>query len=844
MRKTAAQMHQDLSLIKQVAPQAFERAAAARQGIKLQPENQNVMVEQSATSPTSTAGASAVNTKAAPAPLPAAAPVPNGGAPMAAPLPGQAPMAAPVPGGAPMAAPLPGIAPAPAPVPGGAPLAAPLPGIKAAPAPVPGGAPMAAPAPVPGGSAAAPVPMAPMGAPIPGAAAPPPMAPIGAAPAPMAGPPMPPSLGAPPMPPSLGAPPPMIGGPPPIGGGPPPIGGPRKPAFPKKKAIKPGIKMKTLHWKPINDKKIKGTIWEDITKLEDDIVASKSKVAFFAPGASMDNKDNKDKKKKGKGKGKDKDKDKDKKETGDEDKDKDKDKTEEKVEEKTEEQKQFEAEEARKEAEREKTLMELFAAKKKKSRGGGSKKGGGDKKEKKPKKELIEFIDGKRSYNVSIGLARFKMKNADIKKAVLEMNEDVFNVDKLYKLISLSPTPEEVTQCQEYEGPEDELAVCERFFYQFVSMDNVKERLQIWAYKMTFKEEYGDHERKVKLLMNMAKTIKESKGFKMTLATILACGNFINGGTKKGGKHGFELETLQKIGGYKTTDATMSILGYIFKFLRQNYPDSLKWLEEMETLPSVIRVETDNLDSEITKMEKDLAKVKDLLPDNPEEKKDNQDQFNDVMGAFYAEADEKVKALIKNFNDTITNVQDLAKFYGQKVKPTQFKVEEFFGIFDEFRSTFIENRDKIIAAELEIEKAKKKEAAKKKRAQEMEALKQKKKAEKDKKKKEREEKRRRKAERKKKVGFAADVGGDDDNDDKKKKSKKKKKGKTDKMLDEMGDAHKYLAKLRKNRKNKSKANLLGARKKSMFFKDRKQMMLDPAEIERLQNGDIGDIGDD
>ena len=612
----------------------------------------------------------------------------------------------------------------------------------------------------------------------------------------------------------------FLGAPPGIGG-PPALGAPRKPAFPKKKAIKPGIKMKTLHWKPINDKKIRGTIWEDVTKIEDDIIKTKADSAFFAP--------KKDKKE------------------GDKDKDKESDdaKTE-----KTEEQK-------KKEEEREKTLQELFAAKKKKAkRKTASGSGGGAKKEKKEKKELIEFIDGKRSYNVSIGLARFKMKNADIKLAVLEMNEDVFNVDKLYKLISLAPTPEEVTQCQEYEGPEEDLAVCERFFNQFRNMDNVKERLQIWAYKMTFNEEYSDHERKVKLLMNMTQTIRESKGFKMTLATILACGNFINGGTKKGGKHGFELETLQKIGAYKTTDAKMSILGYIFKFLRQNYPNSLEWMDEMSTLPDVIRVETDNLDSEITKMDKDLEKVKGLLPDDKshdDEKKDNdddddddhddqhKDKFNEVMSSFYIDANSKVQQLIKNFNETIQNVQELAKFYGEKVKPSQFKVEEFFGIFNEFRDTFIENKDKIIAQELEVERARKKEEAKRKRAAEMEALKQKKKLEKQKKQKEREEKRRRKAERKKKVGFAADADGDDA--DERRRKKRKKKGKTDKMLDEMGDAHKYLAKLRKNRKHKSKANLLG-RKKSMFFKDRKQMMLDPAEIERLQKENSDNSGND
>jgi len=104
---------------------------------------------------------------------------------------------------------------------------------------------------------------------------------------------------------------------------------------------------------------------------------------------------------------------------------------------------------------------------------------------------------------------------------------------------------------------------------------------------------------------------------------------------------------------------------------------------------------------------------------------------------------------------------------------------------------------------------------------------------------EKEEKRRRRAAKRKKVGFV----GDDDDDG---VDRKEKKGKTDKMLDEMGDASKYLAKLRKNRKDhKSKANLLGrgGRKKSMFFKDAKPLLLGVSSMADSPSGG-GGKGDD
>ena len=126
------------------------------------------------------------------------------------------------------------------------------------------------------------------------------------------------------------------------------------------------------------------------------------------------------------------------------------------------------------------------------------------------------------------------------------------------------------------------------------------------------------------------------KGFQRTLASMLAAGNFINGGTRKGGKHGFELETLSAIGGYKTTDNSMSILGFIFKFLKEHYPAALCWVEEMSALPKVVRIETDNLDAMMSALERKLQQMDSLLAVHDE--KEEEDRFHEVMAPFHEEA--------------------------------------------------------------------------------------------------------------------------------------------------------------------------------------------------------------
>merc|ERR1712056_61016 len=101
------------------------------------------------------------------------------------------------------------------------------------------------------------------------------------------------------------------------------------------------------------------------------------------------------------------------------------------------------------------------------------------------------------------------------------------------------------------------------------------------------------------------------------------------------------------------------------------------------------------------------------------------------MGPFYHEAKDKLKQLQADFTSTNESIVDLAKFYGLKVKMSQFKVEEFFGIFNEFRLEFIESRDKILKVEAEKEKERRKVEAKRKRAEEMEALKERKRMKKE-----------------------------------------------------------------------------------------------------------------
>ena len=57
------------------------------------------------------------------------------------------------------------------------------------------------------------------------------------------------------------------------------------------------------------------------------------------------------------------------------------------------------------------------------------------------------------------------------------------------------------------------------------------------------------------------------------LQLTLEIGNYLNGGTDRGGAYGFKLSSLQKLGKTKSVDGKMTLLNYVMMKL----PDANAW---------------------------------------------------------------------------------------------------------------------------------------------------------------------------------------------------------------------------------------------------------------------------
>ena len=62
---------------------------------------------------------------------------------------------------------------------------------------------------------------------------------------------------------------------------------------------------------------------------------------------------------------------------------------------------------------------------------------------------------------------------------------------------------------------------------------------------------------------------------KPILSVVLTVGNYLNGGTPKGQADGFDIESLNKLIMVKDSTNKQTLLDYIVKIVKENYPERL-----------------------------------------------------------------------------------------------------------------------------------------------------------------------------------------------------------------------------------------------------------------------------
>lgn len=319
------------------------------------------------------------------------------------------------------------------------------------------------------------------------------------------------------------------------------------------------------------------------------------------------------------------------------------------------------------------------------------------------------LIDLTRSQNIAIMLSRIKIPFAQLRTALLQLDESVLTEDNLKALKACVPTSEEMELIREYDGDVSALSKADQFFKEMLGIPKLSERLTCMLYMRRFEFDVEELKPDLKVLKHAVDELNSSTKFKAVLHTVLMVGNVLNSSTFRGSAAGFQLADLLKLRETKPampTPGTPTLLHYLVRLLNKTDRDLVGFLDDCAHVEAAARLSTQTVMASVTTLVQGhdgLVEELQILEQTCVSPQG--DRFLSSMRDFTATCTAQIKALQAGAAAVQTSLVRLLAYYGEDAAQT--KPEDFFGLVASFGQALM--RAEAEVAELD---AKAKRAAK------------------------------------------------------------------------------------------------------------------------------------
>ncbi|XP_041359687.1 protein diaphanous homolog 2-like isoform X2 [Gigantopelta aegis] len=303
----------------------------------------------------------------------------------------------------------------------------------------------------------------------------------------------------------------------------------------------------------------------------------------------------------------------------------------------------------------------------------------------KTKRKIKEFrvLDAKAGQNLSILLGSVKVPYKEIKRRILEFDEENLPSGFLEQLIKYMPTPEEINKLASLKDDYNDLAEPEQFCVVMSSIKRITPRLNSMLFKMRFPELVADIRPDLVAATEACEEVKNSKKFKKILELILLMGNYLNAGSRNAQSIGFDISFLTKLSNTKTRDGKLTMLHFLAKTIEKKYPELLGFMDEITHADRAARVSDEVLQKNLKQMEKQLNQLDIDLKNISKMTLEEGDRFPDVMNVFLATAREQYEVLNTMYKKLESLFLGLAKYL--TFDPKKYAIEELFSDIKTFK---------------------------------------------------------------------------------------------------------------------------------------------------------------
>ncbi|KAM3182537.1 hypothetical protein ACTXT7_012168 [Hymenolepis weldensis] len=219
----------------------------------------------------------------------------------------------------------------------------------------------------------------------------------------------------------------------------------------------------------------------------------------------------------------------------------------------------------------------------------------------------IEILDVKRSNAINIGMKVLPPLRT-ISNALVKMDSSVINREGIEQLLTtMLPTDEERDKiiAAKREHSDIQLGKAEEFLLTLSEVSHLKARLELWLFKLDYESMEAEIIEPLTDLKQAVYDIQESQTFRCILSVILAMGNFLNSSES----WGFNPEYLDRLPEVKDTKHKHSLLHHVCSTVLELFPESTDLHSEMGAVCRCHRVDWDELDKRLEKVEHDCRRA-------------------------------------------------------------------------------------------------------------------------------------------------------------------------------------------------------------------------------------------
>ncbi|XP_060081514.1 uncharacterized protein LOC132560841, partial [Ylistrum balloti] len=310
----------------------------------------------------------------------------------------------------------------------------------------------------------------------------------------------------------------------------------------------------------------------------------------------------------------------------------------------------------------------------------------------KTKQQLVTLLDVEKSRRAVYTMKSLPCSMNDVISVVTSLETKQINSDRFAELLELIGGGNEIEKVQFHvrRKTSASLDYPEYMLYEMSKVSHCKERMDFLRFRYRVQWHLFETEQQLKELHTACEEVSNSSALKNLLQSLLAVGNYLNGGTENGQADGFGLEVMNRLKEVQDRDAKGNLLEFVLKLYCQCYEVEIELgcptkfrLPEPSNMRHAAQVSFENINEALSNMKAEVKSTREkYLVMSTKEAMDTRDNLWTTTENFMTCALEIILEEERLLQDTRSYFRRTTAYF--LMDPDMVTPQEFFQIWATF----------------------------------------------------------------------------------------------------------------------------------------------------------------